>query len=391
MSAFFMSGDGYSVGDYGAMIADRARTEAYKHALEHCVRPGSVVLDIGTGIGIFAFLACRLGARRVIAVEPDDVIEVAREIAVANGMVDSIEFFQGMSTTLQPNEPIDVVVSDLRGVLPVYSQHIPTIIDARTRLLAPGGALIPRRDIIWATVVEQSKTYGRYVEAWREFEYGLAFDAARRIAVNGWWTTRLEADQIMAPPAQWATLDYQVIEDPSIQGSLEFTVSRAGTAHGLGAWFDAELIDGVSYSGAPGGPDLIYSNAFFPFAEPIQTSLGDNINVDLRADLVGADYVWRWVTSVRRRDDPARVDVRFEQSTLSGTALSLATLQRAKATHVPTLTEEGTLLEFVLTRMSEGMQIGHVAEELQRSFPGRFATWHAALDYVAPLSSKYSE
>jgi protein arginine N-methyltransferase 1 len=44
------------------------------------MKPGSVVVDIGTGVGILAVLACHYGAH-VPAMEPDDAIEVAREIA----------------------------------------------------------------------------------------------------------------------------------------------------------------------------------------------------------------------------------------------------------------------------------------------------------------------
>jgi protein arginine N-methyltransferase 1 len=65
------------------MIADNVRTSAYEQALRQSIRPGSTVLDIGTGIGFFAVLACHLGARKAIAVEPDDAIQVAREAAAA--------------------------------------------------------------------------------------------------------------------------------------------------------------------------------------------------------------------------------------------------------------------------------------------------------------------
>mgnify|MGYP001184895145 CR=1 FL=1 len=73
------------------MIADRVRMDAYVRALRQAVVPGSVVIDIGTGTGIFAMLACQFGARRVYAIEPDDAIQVAREIAAANGFADRID------------------------------------------------------------------------------------------------------------------------------------------------------------------------------------------------------------------------------------------------------------------------------------------------------------
>ncbi|MGE5462576.1 MAG: 50S ribosomal protein L11 methyltransferase, partial [Syntrophothermus sp.] len=68
----------YSIAEFGHMIADERRTDAYVAALQHAVRPDSIVLDMGTGTGIFAMLACQFGARHVYAVEPGDAIHIAR-------------------------------------------------------------------------------------------------------------------------------------------------------------------------------------------------------------------------------------------------------------------------------------------------------------------------
>ncbi|HEX6283874.1 MAG TPA: 50S ribosomal protein L11 methyltransferase, partial [Pyrinomonadaceae bacterium] len=88
----------YSLHFYGRMIADRVRTDAYAEALRRSVKPDSIVLDLGCGPGLFALLACKLGARRVYAVEPNNAINIAREAAAANGFADRIEFFQSLST-----------------------------------------------------------------------------------------------------------------------------------------------------------------------------------------------------------------------------------------------------------------------------------------------------
>src|SRR5207247_1870624 len=121
----------YDLLSYGAMIADECRTAAFARAIEARVTEGAVVVDIGTGSGIMAMMACRAGARRVYALEPDDVIQVAREAAAANGFADRICFIQAASADVDVPEPVDGIVSDLRGALPFFSGGVAAVIDAR--------------------------------------------------------------------------------------------------------------------------------------------------------------------------------------------------------------------------------------------------------------------
>ena len=148
----------YSLHSHGSMIRDRIRTDAYARALEHVVRPGSIVLDIGAGSGILSLIAARAGARHVFAVEPSDIIELARELAAANGFAERMTFIQARSSGLTIPEPVDVIVSDLHGVLPLYRDHIPSIVEARSRYLARDGTLIPSRETLWAAPVSFATT-----------------------------------------------------------------------------------------------------------------------------------------------------------------------------------------------------------------------------------------
>src|ERR1044072_5373644 len=149
----------YSGADYGGLIAERVRVGAFVTALKRTVTPGSVVVDIGTGTGIFALIACALGARRVYAIEPNDASGVASELAGANGYAGRIEFHHAMSTEVTLPERADVIVADIGGMLPWIEGAIPSLVDARRRMLAPHGVLIPRRDAISAAVVEAEDLY----------------------------------------------------------------------------------------------------------------------------------------------------------------------------------------------------------------------------------------
>src|SRR5215212_8956553 len=157
----------YSLHFYGQMLADAPRMDAYATALRHVIRPDSIVMDLGCGPGVFALLAGKLGARRVYAVEPNNVVGLAREAAAANGFADLVEFFEQLSTEITLPEPATIIVSDLRGVLPFFQQHLPSIIDARKRLLARDGVLIPQRDILWAAIVEAPEQYDEIIRPWQ--------------------------------------------------------------------------------------------------------------------------------------------------------------------------------------------------------------------------------
>src|SRR5215472_16287242 len=206
----------YSLGAYGSMIADRVRVEAYAEALRKTVRVGAIVVEIGTGPGIFAVLACQLGASRVYAIEPSEIVQVAREVAAANGYADKIEFFEQFSNHVTLPTRADVIVSDLRGVLPLLERHIPAIVDARRRFLAPGGTLIARKDTLWDAIAEAPKPYGELVDAWDHNTFAQDLSPARRLIVNHVQKVRVSADGLLMEGRLWATLDYVRVENPDV-------------------------------------------------------------------------------------------------------------------------------------------------------------------------------
>lgn len=381
----------YSITNYGAMIADRVRIRAYAEALRRVVTSDSVVLDLGTGTGIFALLACRFGARRVYAVEPADAIQVAREIAAANGFADRIEFRQAKSTEVTLPERTDVIVSDIGGVLPWFQTHLPSIADARRRFLAPGGTLIPRQDAVWAAVVDAPDLYARHTTPWDDCGFDFNMAPARRLAVNTFKKGEVTENRLLTPPQRWATIDYTMVDDWNVQAPVRWMVSRAGTGHGIVVGLDRILAEGIRLTNAPDesdvGRDSIYATVFFPWSAPVVLAIGDVVETEMRATLVGGDYVWCWTTSVVDGRRPSAVKARFAQTTLLEAPLSPATLRKSSAAYTPTLTENGRMARFVLDAMSQGMPLGEIATRLSNEFPTAAA--RDPLTYVAALAQQY--
>ena len=380
----------YSLGAYGSMLADRVRVDAYAQALRKTVRKGSVLVEIGTGPGVFAVLACHLGASRVYAIEPSQVIQVAREVAAANGCADKIEFFEELSTRVTPPTRADVILSDLRGVLPLFERHIPAIVDARRRFLAPAGILIPRKDRLWAAIVEAPKPYSEFVDPWDKNPFGQDLTAARQLVVNSTQKARVSPAQLLTEHRLWATLDYGSVEDPDVLGNLEWRVERAGTGHGILVWFDAELVEGVEFSNAPSAPETIYGSLFLPWTQPVPLALGQAVGISLEAKLVENDYVWRWTTRIEPLRGSGAPILHFEQSQLTGEVLSVVQLHRIAADHVPHLSEEGRLCRRTLELMDGKVSLEEIANRLATEFPQRFPSLQQALSYAGGLSQEYS-
>jgi type I protein arginine methyltransferase len=385
-----MSNDTYSLSGYGGMIADQSRIKAYVQALRSKIRPGAVVMDIGTGPGIMAVLACQLGASRVYAIEPSDVIQVAREIAATNHCADKIEFFEDLSTKVAVPVQADVIVSDLRGILPLFEQNIPSIIDARRRFLAPGGTLIARKDRIWAAVVDAPEEYGKIVNPWDSNPLGQDLGVARRKVLNEFRKVRVKPDQLLTVPQLWATLDYTAIENSDIHGTLRWETASAGTGHGILAWLDADLCDGVSFSCGPESPETVYGSTFFPWLAPVPLAAGQNLCVELEAKLLDKDYFWRWTTQIESAEKAGEIAARFEQSQLLSAVVSLAKLHKTSSDFVPQLSEEGLIRRTAFDLMDGKSSLEEIARRLTDEFPSRFSRWQQALSFAAIISKENS-
>src|SRR6202790_4561738 len=212
----------YSPRHFGDMIGDSARFNAYAKAISRSVRTRDVVAEIGCGPAVFALLACRAGAKRVYAIETEDIIDVARQIAAANGFADRIQFFQNDSRKVELPERVNAIVSDLRGVLPIFDGALPSLQDAKKRFLAPGGIMIPRRDVLKAAVIEAEKAYLRLTSPWKSCVPQVELAIPLQLALNTAHSITVKVEQLMSEPEEMCTLDYMGNPGPNMSGKLAF-------------------------------------------------------------------------------------------------------------------------------------------------------------------------
>lgn len=370
------------------MIADEVRMGAYEAALRQAVFPGAIVLDIGCGTGIFSYLALSLGAAHVYAVDPSPAVQVGIEIAKKNGVHEAITFYQDISTNITLPEPVDVVISDLRGVLPLLGAHIPSLIDARQRLLKPDGTLIPQMDKLRLAVVHAPKLYEPVDQPWSSSPYGFDMSSATRYTASSWYPGRVERSQLLCPPATWSTLDYRTVESPDVHSQVEVEINKNGTAHGLIIWFNTNLFANVGFSNEPGIEvhPKVYGSAFFPWSNPVDVEPGDIVSIAINADLVYSKYHWLWHCTLRNHSGD--IKSKFSQGSFFSSPVTRSDLQRRRPDYVPELDLKGQMELFSLNLVDGKMSSAEIAHKLLEQYPDSFRGSKDALTFVTKLLEK---
>ncbi len=131
------------------MVNDAPRNDAYEAAIKATVRPGDLVLEIGTGSGLLAMMAARAGATVVTCEAVPWIAETARKVIEANGLSDRITVVNTLSTALTVGDVLprraDVLLSEIVASDFLSERIIPAVADARTRLLTPEARILPER------------------------------------------------------------------------------------------------------------------------------------------------------------------------------------------------------------------------------------------------------
>ena len=137
------------------LLRDSVRNRAFYEALKRHVTLDSIVLDIGAGTGVWAITAAKLGAKRAIAVEADEMLSgVIMQLAAELGVEHKVEVVCGRSFDIQPEYEADIVVSETIGYLGYDENIVEIMADARRRFLKRGGVMIPETIALYAAAAQ---------------------------------------------------------------------------------------------------------------------------------------------------------------------------------------------------------------------------------------------
>lgn len=273
-----------------SLIADTDRCESFHRAIQQTVRPGDVVLDIGTGTGLLAMFACQAGARRVYALEEGMIADMAETLFRENGVSDRVTLIRGRSSQVELPEKVDVVISETLWNFGVGEGILRTLGDAKTRFLKPNGRIVPEQMALIVAPLQADERSSELAR-WNGSVCGVNVSSAFNMAKSNVYRMVLSPEMLRAQPQK--ICDLTLGEDPEwVRGQAEFTIQEAGTIHGLGGWFDARLCSGVQLDNAPRFSPPGWKHAFMPLPESIQVSPGDRLVTEIQC--AGDESAFRW-------------------------------------------------------------------------------------------------
>ena len=191
-----------------------------------------MVVEIGTGLGTFAAFAARAGAARVYAIEADRVIDLAREVAAAAGLLDRVTFLEGYSTAVALPETADVLIYEDFSPLFFDTDIAKILSDARGRFLKPDSRVLPRVASVRLAVVENEQDYPEMLEPLVDegsCPFGLDPSSLREVVLNAPAYQELQPGQLLAEPSLIHGIDFRrETPEPSRHAAASRYPSRQG-------------------------------------------------------------------------------------------------------------------------------------------------------------------
>jgi type I protein arginine methyltransferase len=249
--------------EHEKMLADQIRVQTYRKAIETYIKPGQVVVDLGTGTGILAIYAARQHPRKVYAIDHSNFITIAEKIAIGND-IHTIDFQNINSRNFKPPEKVDVILHEQIGDELFEENMIENLLDLKKRILKEGGYILPGRFEFYVEPVSLKPEY-TVPYMWDNTDCGIDFSTLandselKKTITNSYRFRYLEygsVEKFMGNPHPILSFDLNDDDFPArleVQKQTRLVVEN-GALDGFCTYFNVIFDDEIHFDTSPKSP-----------------------------------------------------------------------------------------------------------------------------------------
>lgn len=272
------------------MMNEPARNQAFHDALATVVTPDQVVFEIGTGSGLLAMMAARLGAKKVFTCEAESLVaETAKKIVRRNNCQDQVTVLAKPSLAVQLGKDLpakaDILVHEIFSSELLGEHVLPAIEDAKARLLKEGGAVLPRAASIMVALVT-GEVLGKYLHVGDSFGFDLREFNAIHPKKRPLYREDL-SPELMSNDVEAFRFDFAGQSTfPAEKKTLSVTAKKAGLCYGLIQWIRIDLAEGVEFENHPEHARAIsnWQHTIYGFDAPLAVKEGAVVKISAMHD-----------------------------------------------------------------------------------------------------------
>lgn len=216
----------FTLYDVNLCLFDEERTEYFSKALKKVVRPGSIVVDAGSGTGVMGLLAAKYGAAKVYCIELSErFCNIIKENAKINGLLNKIVVINADASIIILPEKVDLIVAEIISGGFFFEPQIQVMNNLR-KFLKKDGGVIP----------EQIDNYIELIDAQEEL-YGLKFvHDSRFIELD---------DTVLTDKSLAVTANFNNQVSPNISINAKVKGLAYGIANALKISYEIKLAGGI--------------------------------------------------------------------------------------------------------------------------------------------------
>ena len=227
------------------MMNEQQRNQAYFDALKAVVTDKSIVFEIGTGSGLLAMMAAKLGAKQVTTCETVPLIaETAQQIIADNNFEKTINVIAKKSTDISIGEEleakVDILVSEIFSSELLGEHVLPSLEDAKRRLLKPQGKVVPAAGSIMIGLFTGDDIKRNLLV---EDSFGFNLQGFNTIVSNKRMIARNDLNiKLLSDGVAAFSFDFEGESDfPAQSKILHIPVKNDGSCYGLVQWMQLDM------------------------------------------------------------------------------------------------------------------------------------------------------